>query len=250
MSGHSKWAQIKRKKAATDVKRGKVFSKLIKEIITAAHTGKADPESNSRLRAAIEAAKAENMPKENIERAIKKATGELEGAYYEEVYYEGYGPFRIAVLVCVLTNNRNRTVSDIRYLFNKYGGSLGESGCVSWMFEEKGVIAFSKTKVSEERLIEIGLEAGIEDIRTEDDEFNVVTEPNDFYQVKEAFDKAGLRYERAEISKICQNVVQIKDKAQAERVLQFMEAIEEHDDVQKVYTNFDIPEEIMEIQVA
>jgi len=250
MAGHSKWAQIKRKKAATDAKRGKIFTKLIKEIITAARLGGGDPSGNPRLRAAIEAAKAENMPKENIERAIKKGTGELEGTYYEEVSYEGYGPGGIAVLISALTDNRNRTVGEIRYLFNKYGGNLGETGCVSWMFEKKGIIALAKNEVDEDKVMEIALEAGAEDVKEEDDEFEVITLPEHFETTKEAFDKAGIKYTRAEITMICQNTIKITDKDQAERILKFMEALEDHDDVQKVWTNFDIPEEIMEAEAA
>ena len=250
MSGHSKWAQIKRKKAATDVKRGKIFTKLIREIITAARLGGGDPDSNARLRAAIEAAKAENMPKENIERAIKKGTGELEGSYYEEVSYEGYGAGGIAILISALTDNRNRTVSEIRYLFNKYGGNLGETGCVSWMFEKKGVIAFAKDGIEEERLMEVAVEAGAEDIKIEEDEYEVITAPEEFEHIKQFFDKAGLKYERAEITMICQNVVKITDKNQAERILKLMDALEDHDDVQKVYANFDIPDEILEAEAG
>ncbi|MCD6320029.1 MAG: YebC/PmpR family DNA-binding transcriptional regulator [Candidatus Desulfofervidaceae bacterium] len=250
MAGHSKWAQIKRKKAATDAKRGKIFTKLIKEIITAARLGGGDPSGNPRLRAAIEAAKAENMPKENIERAIKKGTGELEGTYYEEVSYEGYGPGGIAVLISALTDNRNRTVGEIRYLFNKFGGNLGETGCVSWMFEKKGIIALAKNEVDEDKVMEIALEAGAEDVKEEGDEFEIITQPEHFETVKEAFDKAGVKYNRAEITMICQNTIKITDKDQAERILKFMEALEDHDDVQKVWTNFDIPEEIMEAEAA
>ncbi|HEB73845.1 MAG TPA: YebC/PmpR family DNA-binding transcriptional regulator [Candidatus Desulfofervidus auxilii] len=250
MSGHSKWAQIKRKKAATDVKRGKIFTKLIREIITAARLGGGDPDSNARLRAAIEAAKAENMPKENIERAIKKGTGELEGSYYEEVSYEGYGVGGIAILISALTDNRNRTVSELRYLFNKYGGNLGETGCVSWMFEKKGVIAFAKDGIEEERLMEVAVEAGAEDIKIEEDEYEVITAPEEFEHIKQFFDKAGLKYERAEITMICQNVVKITDKNQAERILKLMDALEDHDDVQKVYANFDIPDEILEAEAG
>jgi len=250
MSGHSKWAQIKRKKAATDVKRGKIFTKLIREIITAARLGGGDPDSNARLRAAIEAAKAENMPKQNIERAIKKGTGELEGSYYEEVSYEGYGTGGIAILISALTDNRNRTVSELRYLFSKYGGNLGETGCVSWMFEKKGVISFAKNEIDEEGLMELAVEAGAEDIKIEEDEFEVITSPEEFDRIKQFFDKAGLKYERAEITMICKNVVKITDKNQAERILKLMDALEDHDDVQKVYANFDIPEEILEAEAV
>ncbi|HDD35480.1 MAG TPA: YebC/PmpR family DNA-binding transcriptional regulator [Candidatus Desulfofervidus auxilii] len=250
MAGHSKWAQIKRKKAAMDAKRGKIFTKLIREIMTAARIGGGDPNKNPRLRAAIEAAKTENMPKENIERAIKKGTGELEGINYEEVIYEGYGPGGIAVMISALTDNKNRTVSEIRYLFSKFGGNLGETGCVSWMFEKKGVIAFDKDKIDEEKLMEVAIEAGAEDVRNEEDEYEVITAPEDFEKVRKAFEDVHLKYERAEVTLVCQNTIKITDRQQAERILRFMEALEEHDDVQKVHTNFDIPEEIMEAEAA
>ena len=205
---------------------------------------------NARLSAAIEAAKAENMPKQNIERAIKKGTGELEGSYYEEVSYEGYGTGGIAILISALTDNRNRTVSELRYLFSKYGGNLGETGCVSWMFEKKGVISFAKNEIDEEGLMELAVEAGAEDIKIEEDEFEVITSPEEFDRIKQFFDKAGLKYERAEITMICKNVVKITDKNQAERILKLMEALEDHDDVQKVYANFDIPDEILEAEAV
>jgi YebC/PmpR family DNA-binding regulatory protein len=246
MSGHSKWAQIKRKKWATDAKRGKVFTKLIKEIITSARLGGGDPEGNSRLRTAIIAAKAINMPKENIERAIKKGTGELEGTHYEEVFYEGYGPGGVAILVSAITDNKNRTVSELRRLFNKYGGELVEAGSVSWIFQKKGSITFDKNNVNEERLMEIALEAGAEDIKEEETAYEVITVHEDLDSVKEAFDKAGLKYNLAELSMVPQNTLYITEDKKAEQILKLMEILEDYDDVQKVYANFDIPEEIIE----
>ncbi len=246
MSGHSKWAQIKRKKWATDAKRGKVFAKLIREIITSARLGGGDPEGNPRLRTAIIAAKAINMPKENIERAVKKGTGELESTHYEEVFYEGYGPGGVAILVAAITDNKNRTVSELRRLFNKYGGELVEAGSVSWIFQKKGSITFDKNNMNEERLMEIALEAGAEDIKEEETTYEVITAPEDLDSVKEAFDKAGLKYNLAELSMAPQNTLCITEDKKAEQILKLMEILEDYDDVQKVYANFDIPEEIIE----
>ncbi|MCD6294234.1 MAG: YebC/PmpR family DNA-binding transcriptional regulator, partial [Deltaproteobacteria bacterium] len=194
MSGHSKWSTIKHKKGAADAKRGKIFTKLIKEITVAARMGGGDPEGNPRLRTAISAARAENMPKENIERGIKKGTGELEGVSYEEASYDGYGPGGAAVLVDCLTDNKNRSVADIKHLFERYGGNLGEPGCVTWIFEQRGLVVFEKDKVDEEQLIDLALEAGAEDVKEEETEFEVVTAPSDFETVKKAIDDAGLPY--------------------------------------------------------
>lgn len=246
MSGHSKWAQIKRKKWATDAKRGKLFAKLIREIITSARLGGGDPESNPRLRTAIIAAKAMNMPKENLEKAIKKGTGELESTYYEEVSYEGYGPGGVAILISALTDNKNRTVSELRHLFNKYGGQLAEAGGVSWIFKKKGSIIFDKNDINEERLMEIALEAGAEDIKEEETAYEVITAPQDLDSVKGTFDEAGLKYSLAEISMVPQNTLRITEDKKAEQILKLMEILEDQDDVQKVYANFDIPEEIIE----
>lgn len=246
MSGHSKWAQIKRKKWATDAKRGKLFAKLIREIITSARLGGGDPESNPRLRTAIIAAKAMNMPKENLERAIKKGTGELESTYYEEVSYEGYGPGGVAILISALTDNKNRTVSELRHLFNKYGGQLAEAGGVSWIFQKKGSIIFDKNDINEERLMEIALEAGAEDIKEEETAYEVITAPQDLDSVKGTFDEAGLKYSLAEISMVPQNTLRITEDKKAEQILKLMEILEDQDDVQKVYANFNIPEEIIE----
>jgi YebC/PmpR family DNA-binding regulatory protein len=245
MSGHSKWHSIKHKKGVVDAKRGKIFTKLIKEITVAARLGGKDPNSNSRLRVAVAAAKAENMPKENIERAIKKGTGDLEGSNYEEVTYEGYGPGGVAVMVEVFTDNKNRAVADIRHLFERSGGNLGEAGCVAWMFSKKGLIVFQKDQVEEEKLFELILEAGADDIKEYETEFEVITEPSSFEEVKTAIDNAGLRYTMAEITMIPNTTIKINDK-HAQQMLTLMENLEDNEDVNQVYANFDIPDEVME----
>ncbi len=245
MSGHSKWSSIKHKKGAADAKRGKIFSRLIKEVTVAARLGGGDITGNPRLRAAIQAAKAENMPKDNIERAIKKGTGGLEGTSYEEVNYEAYGPGGVAVLIDCLTDNKNRTVADIKHAFDRHGGNIGEPGCVSWMFEKKGLIVFEKDKVEEEKLFELALEAGADDVKEQDTEFEVLTDPADFESVKEAFDNAGLNYILSEIDMIPQNTVSLEGK-KAQQMLKLMETLEDNDDISHVYANFDIPENIME----
>jgi len=245
MSGHSKWSTIKRKKGAADAKRGKIFTTLIKEITMAARTGGADPDGNARLRQAILAAKEENMPKENIDRAIKKATGGMDGVNYEELIYEGYGPGGVAVLVEVMTDNKNRTVAEVRHVFSKYGGNLGENGCVSWIFEKKGSILFDKKKVDEDTLMDVALESGAEDVREEENEFEVITDPANFENVKRAIDARGIKYIEARIGMIPQNTVKL-EAAKAEQMLKFMEKLEDNDDVQNVYANFDIADEIME----
>ncbi len=244
MSGHSKWANIKHRKAAVDAKRGKVFTKLIRELTVAAKQGGGDVESNPRLRTAISAAKNQNMPNDTIDRAIKRGTGEIGGDDFQELSYEGYGPGGSAVLVQTLTDNKNRTVSDIRRIFTKHGGSLGENGCVAWMFHMKGRIAFEKDKVEEDRLIEIALEAGAEDVVTEESELVVITPPEEFETVKSAIEGAGLKYENAEVTMIPQNSVKIEGK-EAEHMIRLMEALEDSDDVQNVYSNFDVSEELM-----
>ena len=245
MSGHSKWSSIKHKKGAADAKRGKIFTKLIKEITVAARMGGGDPEGNPRLRTAIAAAKAENMPKENIERGIKKGTGELEGVSYEEASYEGYGPGGSAVLVDCLTDNKNRSVADIKHLFERNGGNLGEPGCVSWIFQQRGLIVFEKDQVDEEKLIDLALEAGAEDVKEEETEFEVVTAPSDFETVKKAIDDAGLPYTMAEVTKIPKNTVKVEGK-KAQQMINLMQALEDHDDVSHVYANFDIADDVME----
>ncbi len=245
MSGHSKWSSIKHKKGAADAKRGKMFTKLIKEITVAARMGGGgDPASNPRLRSAVLAAKAENMPKDNIERAIKKGTGELEGVSYEEITYEGYGPAGAAVLVESLTDNKNRTVADVRHIFSKSGGNLGENGCVAWMFEKKGYITVSKEKVSEETLMEIALEAGAEDIKEDDKVFEIITATDSFESVKSALDKVSIICQEAEITMLPKTTTNLEGK-DAEKMIKLMETLEDSDDVQKVYTNADIPEDMV-----
>lgn len=244
MSGHSKWSSIKHKKGATDAKRGKIFSKLNKEITVAARTGGGDPSANPRLRTAIQAAKSENMPKDNIERAIKKGTGELEGVNYEESTYEGYGPGGAAVLIESLTDNKNRAVADIRHILNKCGGNLGENGCVSWMFDSKGYIDVEKKAVDEDKLMETAIEAGAEDVREDNNSFEIITHPDDFEAVKTAIDNASIPYVVAEITMLPQTMLELKGK-QAEQMIKLMETLEDCDDVQKVYTNADIPDELV-----
>ena len=245
MSGHSKWSTIKHKKAAADAKRGKTFTKLIKEITIAARLGGGDPEANPRLRAAIAAAKAENMPKDNIDRAVKKGTGELEGVAYEEVNYEGYGPGGVAILVEVMTDNRNRAASEVRYIFSTNGGSLGEAGCVAWMFSKKGSITFNKEQVSEEELMEVALEVGAEDVEDQEEEFQVTTAWEDFEPVKTAFDEREMQYELAEVTMVPQTTVPIDDAKTAQQLLKLMNALDDCDDVQNAYANFDIPDELL-----
>ena len=246
MSGHSKWATIRHKKGAADAKRGKIFTKLIKELMVAARMGGGNPEGNPRLRAALLAAKAENMPKDNIDRAIKKGTGELEGVNYEEFAYEGYGPAGVAVLVDIMTDNRNRAASEVRHIFSRNSGNLGEAGCVAWMFNKKGSIVFDKKAIPEEELIELALEAGAEDVKDQEDQFEIITSPEDFANVKAAFDEKGLNYELAEITMSPQTTVRIEDTKTAQQLLRLMDALEDADDVQHVYANFDIPDQIIE----
>ena len=247
MSGHSKWSTIKRKKGAIDAKRGKVFTRVIKELTIAARMGGGKPDANPRLRTAMAAAKAENMPKDNIERAIKKGSGELEGTTYEEITYEGYGPGGAAVMVDVMTDNKNRSAADIRNIFSKNNGTLGETNCVGYMFDKKGAIVYEKNAVDEDQLMEAALEAGADDIVADESTLTVLTTPKEFYVVKEALDadEAVSGYESAEISMIPQNTVQLTGK-HAEQVLRMMDAFDDNDDVQNAYSNFDISDEEME----
>ena len=245
MSGHSKWSSIKHKKGAADAKRGKIFTKLIKEITVAARMGGGDPDGNPRLRTAIAAAKAENMPKENIERGIKKGTGELEGVSYEETSYEGYGPGGAAVLVDCLTDNKNRAVAEVKHLFERHGGSLGEPGCVAWIFEKKGLIVLEKGGTDEEEILELALEAGAEDVKEEESQFEVITDPSDFEAVQKAIADAGLPYTLAEITMIPKNTVKVEGK-KAQQMLNLMQGLEDNDDVSHVYSNFDISDEVLE----
>ncbi|MCS7244546.1 MAG: YebC/PmpR family DNA-binding transcriptional regulator [candidate division WOR-3 bacterium] len=245
MAGHSKWAQIKHKKAIKDARKGKLFSKIVREITVAVKVGGPDPEGNPRLRLALEKAKEVNLPKDNIERAIKKAIGGDEGNNYEEVIYEGYGPEGVAFVVKTLTDNKNRTVNEIRYIFSKYGGSLATSGSVLWQFSEKGTIYILKNKVREEEVFELALSLNIEDIKEDEDSYVVYTLPKDFHSVKEKLQESGIEIESATITLIPQNTIKVSsDKAQ--KVLKLYEALEEHDDVQEVYANFDIEKEVLE----
>jgi YebC/PmpR family DNA-binding regulatory protein len=244
MSGHNKWSTIKHKKGAADAKRGKMFSKLIKEITIAARMGGGDPEGNPRLRTAINTARNANMPKDNIERAIKRGTGEIEGVNYEEVTYEGYGPGGVAVLVEALTDNKNRTVAEVRHIFDKYSGNLGESGCVAWMFDKKGMLVLPKQGLDEDEVMELALEAGALDVNVEGDTYEITTEPTGFENVRKAIEAKGWKTELAEITMIPQNTVKLEGK-KAEQMLKMMDALDDNEDLQKVFANFDISEEDM-----
>ncbi len=244
MSGHSKWSSIKHKKAAVDAKRGKLFTKLIREIMVAARVGGGDTETNPRLRGAINTAKAANMPSDNIERAIKKGTGGLEGVHYEEVHYEGYGPNGVAVLAQCLTDNKNRTASEIRNIFTKRGGSMAGAGSVAWIFEKKGLIVIPESQASEDQLMEIALSAGAEDISSSNGKFEIITDSANFEAVKHSLEQAKIHPESAELTMIPKNQVPLApDKARV--LLALVEALEDHDDVQNVYANFEIPDEVM-----
>jgi YebC/PmpR family DNA-binding regulatory protein len=245
MSGHSKWSTIKHKKGAADAKRGKVFTKIIKEITTAARLGGGDPGGNPRLRKAIDDAKAANMPSDNIDRAVKKGTGELEGVVYEEITYEGYGPEGVAVVLEVMTDNRNRTVSDIRHMFSKYNGNLGQDGCVSWMFKACGLFTVDQKDATEEHLMEIALDAGAEDITEADGLWEIRTPIDGFEPVRKALADAKIPTQSAELTRIPSTTVKVEGKA-AETMLKLYNALDDHDDVQNVYANFDISDEILE----
>ncbi|MEG9431899.1 YebC/PmpR family DNA-binding transcriptional regulator [Terriglobus sp. ADX1] len=241
MSGHSKWATIKHKKGAADAKRGKVFTRLIKEITVAAKQGGGDPDGNPRLRTAILAAKAENMPADNIKRAVQRGTGEIEGLTYEEITFEGYGPGGVAVIVDVLTDNRNRAVSEIRHAFSKNGGNLGETGSVGYMFSKKGIIVIAKDSADEEKLTEVVLEAGADDLNDEGENWEIYTTPKDFVAVKEAVEKAGFKPEHAEVTMI-PSTYQKLEGSQANAMMRLLEVLEDLDDSQNVYSNFDMDE--------
>ena len=242
MSGHSKWHSIKHKKGAADAKRGKIFTKLIKEITVATRTGGGgDVDANARLRKAVNDAKAQNMPNDTIDRAIKRGTGELEGVNYEEITYEGYGIGGVAMLVETMTDNRNRTVAELRHLFSKNGGNLGESGSVAWMFDKKGYIVVDKTAKSEDELFEIAIEAGADDMQDEGEVYEIFTAPENFDAVHDAVKAAGIEPQAAEISMVPQNYIKLEG-ADARAMLKLYEAIDDNDDVQKVYANFDIDE--------
>lgn len=244
MAGHSKWHNIQHRKNRQDAKKSKIFTKVTKEIVLAAKAGGGNPENNPRLRAAIEAARSVNLPKDKIEAAIKKGTGELGGENIEEVIYEGYGPGGVAILIEAATDNRNRTVAELRHILSKNGGSMGESGCVAWMFEKKGVFSFEKEKYSEEELLEIGLEAGIEDVNDDGEVWQVKCDPKDFMQVKNYFDQNKVEYVEAQITMLPQNTVSV-DMETGEKLLKLYDALDDHDDVQNVYANFELPEELL-----
>ncbi len=242
MSGHSKWASIKHKKGALDAKRGKIFTKIIKEITVAAKIGGGDPEANPRLRTAILKAKSENMPKDNIERAIKKGTGDLEGVDYVELTYEAYGPGGVAVMIDALTDNKNRTAADVRSVLTKSGGNLGESGCVSYLFQRKGIITYNSSEYSEDQIFELALDAGAEDVKTEGDVIEVITSPDDFVMVLEALQASDLKEISAEVTKIADTMVAL-DNEKTAKALRLIERLEDLDDVQSVSTNLDIPDD-------
>lgn len=245
MAGHSKWKNIQARKSVQDKKRGKIFTKVTKEIMLAARQGGGDPDINARLRTAIAAAKAVNLPKDKIDTAMKKGTGELGGEALDEITYEGYGPGGVAILVDAATDNRNRTVADIRHIFSKNGGNLGESGCVGWMFDKKGVFTFNRGDHSEEQLLEIGLEAGVEDIREDGEVWEVSTSQEHFQAVQEAFSTAGLTPLSEEVTMVPQNLVPV-DVETGRKIIRLMDALEDYDDVQNVYVNCDFPEELMQ----
>lgn len=244
MAGHSEYSNIKHKKDRADAKKGKIFTKLAKEILIAAKNGGADLNFNPRLRMAIDKAKAVNMPKDNIERAVKKGTGELAGEEYVEIRYEGYGPGGVAFVIDAVTDNKNRTAPEMRNLFSRNGGNLGETGAVGWMFERKGLIIISNDAATEDKIMEAALDAGAEDIKT-GERYEVVCQPGDFDNVKKAIEDAGIKYESADITMVSSNNVMITDKEQAEKLLKLFDAIDEHDDVQEVYANFELSEEIL-----
>lgn len=246
MSGHSKWATIKHKKSKEDARRGKIFSKLIKEITVAARMGGGDPDGNPRLRTVINSARAANMPHTNVDKAIKKGTGELPGATYEEYTYEGYGPGGVAVFVETLSDNKNRTTSEVRHLFSKYNGNLGETGCVSWMFEKMGFFSLDAAIVDEDSVMEVALEAGADDVTTDGSHIEVTCGPEDFDTLKEALEKAELPVIVSEITMLPQNTVKLTGK-EASTMLKLMESLEDGEDVQHVYANFDIPEDQFEM---
>jgi len=239
MSGHSKWASIKHKKGALDAKRGKLFTKFIKEITVAARSGGGDPDGNARLRKAIADAKAGNMSNETIERATRRGTGEEEGVHYDEITYEGYGPGGVALLIESMTDNRNRTVAEIRHLLSKYGGNLGEAGSVGWMFEKKGYIAVHKTAMPEDELFELAIEAGADDLRDDEDNFEIITSPDNFERVLSTVKSAAIEPQVAEVEMMPQTYIKLEGQ-EARQMLKLMEALEDHDDVQKVAANFDM----------
>ena len=246
MSGHSKWSTIKHKKGATDAKRGKIFTKVIKEITVAARIGGGDVDGNPRLRLAVQKAKEVNMPQENLIRAIKKGTGELEGVQYQEISYEGYGPGGVAIFMEVMTDNKNRTIGELRAVLDKNGGNMGENGCVAWIFEKKGTITIMTSEKDEEELLELVMDAGGDDLQTIDDYYEITTSVESFESVRKAIENSGLKVQSAQLTRIPQNTVNVEEK-NCKSLLRLMDMLEDHDDIQKVYSNFDITDELMSI---
>jgi YebC/PmpR family DNA-binding regulatory protein len=249
MSGHSKWSTIKRKKGALDAKKGKIFSKLAKEVTVAARVGGGDPSSNARLRTVLLACKAANMPKDNVDRAVKKGTGEIPGVQYEEVRYEGYGPAGVAIIIDVLTDNKRRTVAEVRHVLAKFGGSMAENGAVTWNFEQKGMVTVSKENLTDDMIFEKAIEAGADDVDTDGDMYEIATGPTALHSVAQELEKMGLSIEEAKLTMLPKTTVEVDTKA-ASTLLKLMEAIEENDDVQDVYSNADISDEAMEAAMA
>lgn len=249
MAGHSKWANVKHRKAAVDAKRGKLFTRLLREITVSARLGGGDPDANPRLRSAIGEARSNNVPNDTIDRAIKKGTGELESATYEEMTLEGYGPGGVAVLVEAVSDNRNRTVSEIRHLFARHGGNLGESGCVAWMFDRRGFFSIPATAMDEEQLMELALDSGVEDFSVEEDHYELYTSVEDYLQVKEELEARGVPLDTKELARIPQSYIEVGAE-QASQVLRLMEALEDHDDTQDVWANFDIDESLLVEQAS
>ncbi len=248
MAGHSKWANIKHRKARVDEQKGKIFTKLSKELMVAARAGGGDIDTNFRLRLAVQKAREENIPNDNINRAIKKALGDTEGINLEEINYEGYGPSGVAVMLDIVTDNRNRTAGEIRYILSRTGGNLGETGCVSWMFSRQGYISIEKSETSmeEDEIMLLALEVGAEDFRVEEDSYEVITVPENMEKVKESLINQGIKIKFSELTMVPQSVVEITDQEEAARIISLMETLEDHDDVQNVYANFEIPEELMD----
>lgn len=248
MAGHSKWANIKHRKARVDEQKGKIFTKLSKELMVAARAGGGDIDTNFRLRLAVQKAREENIPNDNINRAIKKALGDTEGINLEEINYEGYGPSGVAVMLDIVTDNRNRTAGEIRYILSRTGGNLGETGCVSWMFSRQGYISIEKSETSmeEDEIMLLALEVGAEDFRVEEDSYEVITVPENMEKVKESLISQGIKIKFSELTMVPQSVVEITDQEEAARIISLMETLEDHDDVQNVYANFEIPEELMD----
>ncbi|SDE60440.1 YebC/PmpR family DNA-binding transcriptional regulator [Sporomusa acidovorans] len=242
MSGHSKWANIKHKKGKVDAIRGKITTKISREITVAVRMGGPDPTGNMRLKLALQKARENNIPKENIQRAIQKGSGALDGNSYEEIKYEGYGPGGVAIMVDAMTDNRNRTAADVRHLFSKYGGNLGETGCVSWMFKQKGVFVVEQDEIAEEDLMLLSLDAGAEDFEAADDEYEITTQPDDFEQVQEALEKNNIKTIVSRITMVPETMTSLAGD-ESEKMMKLLEALEDLDDIQEVYTNFDMPEE-------